>query len=273
MKTEKAISPDIKMPVLFIGHGSPMNAIEKNEFTKKLLMLGSQLPKPKAVLVISAHWLTKGTYVLASPKPKMIYDMYGFPEELYHIEYPASGSPEFASEVIKTANNFNIQFDFDWGFDHGNWSILRWLFPNADVPVFQMSIDYHKPMEYHYELANQLKSLREKGVIIIGSGNLTHNLRLVYFDNKDSKPIDWALEFDSKIKSFVDERNHKAILEYEKLGVAAKLAVPEPSHFIPLIYALGLQEKEELVSYIYDKFEYGTLSMRSFVITNEGILL
>jgi 4,5-DOPA dioxygenase extradiol len=255
-----------KMPALFIGHGSPMNAIEENEFTKTLLRLGAELPKPKAVLVISAHWLTRGTFVNASPKPKMIFDMYGFPDELYRVEYPAPGSPEFANEVRNIIKNVDVQTDYEWGFDHGNWSILKWLFPNADVPVFQMSIDYHKPMKYHYELAQELKSLRQNGVLIIGSGNLTHNLRIVHFENKNNQPDNWAFEFDSKMKSFLDEKNHNSIIEYDKLGAASRLAVPEPSHFIPLIYSIGLQDDEEKISYFYDKFEYGTLSMRSFVI-------
>jgi 4,5-DOPA dioxygenase extradiol len=255
-----------KMPSLFIGHGSPMNAIEENEFTKTLLNLNNELLKPKAILVISAHWLTTGTFVNASPNPKMIYDMYGFPDELYRVQYPAPGSPEFANEVRNLIKNVDVKTDYEWGFDHGNWSILKWLFPNADVPVFQMSIDYHKPMKYHYELAQELKSLREKGVLIIGSGNLTHNLRMVYFEDKNAQPVDWAFEFDSKMKSFIDDRKHNKIIDYEKLGSASRLAVPEPSHFIPLIYAIGLQDEDEQVSYFYEKFEYGTLSMRSFII-------
>jgi len=156
-----------KMPALFIGHGSPMNAIEENEFTRTLLKVGGELMRPQAVLVIS-----------------MIYDMYGFPNELYQVQYPAPGSPEFAKEVQQLIRNVDIQTDYEWGFDHGNWSILKWLFPNADVPVFQMSIDYYRPMEYHHKLAQELKSLREKGVLIIGSGNLTHNLRMVHFENQ-----------------------------------------------------------------------------------------
>ena len=254
-----------KMPALFIGHGSPMNAIEENEFTKTLLKIGNELPKPKAVLVISAHWLTTGTFANASPKPKMIYDMYGFPDELYRVQYPAPGSPEFVNEVRNLIKNVDVQTDYEWGFDHGNWSILKWLFPNSDIAVFQMSIDYHKPMKYHYELAKELKSLREKGVLIIGSGNLTHNLRIVHFENKNAQPDDLAFEFDSKIKSFLNKKNHNNIIEYNKLGAASKLAVPEPSHFIPLIYSMGLQDDDEQVNYFYEKFEYGTLSMRSFI--------
>ena len=257
---------DGKMPALFIGHGSPMNAIEMNDFTKTLLKLGSELPKPKAVLCISAHWLTKGTFVNVSPQPKMIYDMYGFPEELYQVQYSAPGSPETAEEVRKLITNTDVHPDEEWGFDHGNWSILKWLFPKVDVPVFQMSIDYHKPMQYHYELAEELRVLREKGVLIIGSGNLTHNLRVVHFEDKNSPPENWTFEFDSKIKLFLDKKDHKKIIEYEKLGAASKLAVPEPSHFIPLIYTIGLQDDDEQVSYFYDQFEYGTLSMRSFII-------
>ncbi len=255
-----------RMPALFIGHGSPMNAIEQNDFTLRLRKLGKELPKPKAVLCISAHWLTNGTYANISQRPKMIYDMYGFPAELYKIEYPAPGSPQFAKELINIVKKTAVASDVEWGFDHGNWSVMKWLFPDADIPLFQMSIDYHKPMRYHYELAKELRLLREKGVLIIGSGNLTHNLRSIDFSSKDAPVKDWALEFDTKICTALDNKNHEKIIEYEKLGAAANLAVPEPSHFIPLIYIIGLQDGDEQVSYIYDKIEYGTLSMRSLII-------
>lgn len=257
------------MPVLFVGHGSPMNAIEQNEFTLTLQKLGRKLPRPKVVLCISAHWLTSGTFVNISPKPKMIYDMYGFPDELYRIEYPAPGSPTTAQELVAVARKSRITPDNDWGFDHGNWSVMKWLFPEADIPVFQISIDYKKPMRYHYELAQELSFFREKDVLIISSGNLTHNLRVVDFSGKDAPVQDWALEFDSEIKSSLDDGNHDRIIDYESHGTAARLTVPEPSHFIPLIYAIGLQHKDEPVSCFYEKFEYGTLSMRSLIIGSD----
>jgi len=249
-----------------VGHGSPMNAIEHNEFTDVLQNLGKNLPHPKAILCISAHWLTKGTYVNVSAKPKMIYDMYGFPDELYNIDYPAPGSPEKGKELINVIKKTGVKSDKDWGFDHGNWSVMKHIFPKADIPVFQMSIDYHKPMRYHYELAKELSTLRKRGVLIIGSGNLTHNLQVVDLSGKDAQVQDWTLEFDANIKSFLDNGIHDSIIDYESLGASARMAVPEPSHFIPLIYTVGLQEKDEEVSYFYDKFEYGTLSMRSLVV-------
>ncbi len=253
---------DILMPVLFIGHGSPMNAIEENDFTRTLQKFGKTLPKPKAILCISAHWCTNGTYVNVSENPKMIYDMYGFPEELYKVVYPAPGAPDIAREVKGLIATTDVIEDKNWGFDHGNWSIMSRLFPKADIPLFQMSIDYYKPMDYHNNLAKQLSKLRREGVLIIGSGNLTHNLRIVDFPNINAKPLDWALEFDTKIKDFIDNHNHQGVIDYQKIGTSSKFAVPEPSHYFPLVYALALQEKNEPVSYFYEGFHYGSLSMR-----------
>lgn len=254
-----------KMPVIFVGHGTPMNAIEKNDFTRALRKLGENLPRPEAVLCISAHWLTRGTRVLVSPQPRMIYDMYGFPDELYRIEYSAPGSPQMAIELMNDVKSTEVKADETWGIDHGNWSVMLHLFPRADIPIFQMSIDYHRPMRYHYELAKQLFRLRKRGVLIIGSGNLTHNLNIVDFSGRDAPVREWAREFDFQIKSCLDAGNHDKIINYKQLGKSAELSVPEPSHFIPLIYAIGLQEENEKISYFYDKIEYGTLSMRSFV--------
>jgi len=251
-----------KMPALFIGHGSPMNAIENNDFTKTLNKLGKNIAKPKAILCISAHWMTKGTFVDISPNPKMIYDMYGFPKELYEVDYPTKGAPNFADEVTKLITSTKVEKSLDWGLDHGTWSVLKHIYPKADVPTFQLSIDYNQPMQYHYDLAKQLKELRKKGVLIVGSGNITHNLSIVDLHDINAKPRDWTLEFDSKIKKFIDNRNHQAIIDYQKIGSSAKLAVPEPSHYIPLIYTLALQEDKDEIDYFYDKFHYGTLSMR-----------
>ncbi len=192
-------NPKTKMPVLFVGHGSPMNAIGNNLFTKTLNQKGLSLPKPKAILCISAHWLSRGTFVNVSPYPKMIYDMGGFPKELYEIVYPAQGSPETAKEVQKLGSKTPIWEDLNWGFDHGNWSVMRHLFPKADIPVFQMSIAYDKPMQYHYDLANELKNLREMGVLIIGSGNVTHNLSRVDFSGENAPVQSWAKEFDESV--------------------------------------------------------------------------
>jgi len=255
-----------KQPVLFVGHGTPMNAIESNNFTKELISFGQGLPRPKSILCISAHWLTNGTYVNVSTKPKMVYDMYGFPDELYKVQYTADGSPETATEIQELISKTNVLSDTGWGYDHGAWSILKHLFPKADVPVFQMSIDYNKPMRYHYELAQELLSLRDRGVMVIGSGNITHNIRMVDLSDKEAPVQDWAQEFDSFIKNALDKRDHTKIINYSSLGKSAKKAVPEPSHLIPLIYAISMQADDENVSYFYDKFEYGTLSMRSLII-------
>lgn len=250
------------MPAIFVGHGSPMNAIEENDFTRILQATGKTLPKPKAILCISAHWLTNGTFVNASPKPKMIYDMYGFPEELYKVNYPANGAPKLAEQTKDIIENYNVKLDYDWGFDHGCWSVLRHLFSNADIPVYEMSIDYNQPMQYHYKLAKYLKNLRGKGVLIVGSGNITHNLRLVNMSDINAKPVDWALEFDTNIKQFLNEYNHQGLIDFHKIGSAARYAVPEPSHYIPLIYIAALQSKKENISYFYEDFHYGSLSMR-----------
>jgi len=263
---KKLVETEIKMPALFIGHGSPMNAIEQNDFTQTLQNLGQSLIKPKAIICISAHWTTKGTFVDVSPNPKMIYDMYGFPKELYNLKYSANGAPDIAYEISKTITDTTIQKSTDWGLDHGTWSVLTHLYPKADIPTFQLSIDYNQPMQYHYDLAKQLDKFRKKGVLIIGSGNLTHNLKIVDFHDINAKPRDWALEFDTKIKDFINDKNHKGVIDYQKIGSSAQLAVPEPSHFIPLIYTLALQDAKDEIEYFYDKFHYGTLSMRCLKI-------
>ena len=263
---EKLAETEIKMPALFIGHGSPMNAIEQNDFTQTLQNLGQSLIKPKAILCISAHWTTKGTFVDISPNPKMIYDIYGFPKELYNLKYPADGAPIIANEISKTITHTTIQKSTDWGLDHGTWSILTHLYPQAHIPTFQLSIDYHQPMQYHYDLAKQLNIFRKKGVLIIGSGNLTHNLKIIDFHDINATPRDWALEFDAKIKEFINDKNHKGVIDFEKIGSSSQLAVPEPSHFIPLIYTLALQDNKDEIDYFYDKFHYGTLSMRCLKI-------
>lgn len=254
---------DVKMPVLFVGHGNPMNAIEKNEYHKKWNEIGRVLPRPKAILVISAHWLTKGTRVTAMEKPKTIHDFYGFPDELFAQEYPAKGSPEFAKETQSAITKTKVQSDFEWGLDHGTWSVLLPMYPKADIPVFQLSIDYTQPPQYHYELAKELLKLREKGVLIIGSGNIVHNLNMI---NWNGKAYDWAIEFDLKIKKLIDDQNHICIINYKKLGSIAQLAVPTNDHYLPLLYVLALQTRNESVSYFNDKCEMGSISMRSLII-------
>ena len=251
------------MPVLFVGHGNPMNAIEKNEYHSKWVELGKTLPRPKAILVVSAHWLTRGTKVTAMERPKTIHDFGGFPQELFDAQYPANGSPEFAKETQTLITKTKVESDFEWGLDHGTWSVLLPMYPKADIPVFQLSIDYSEPPQYHYDLARELALLRTKGVLIIGSGNIVHNLGMIDWGGK---AYDWAIEFDEKIKVFMDERNHSGIINYEKMGSIAKLAVPTNDHYLPLLYTLALQEKNEIVSYFNAKCEMGSMSMRSVKI-------
>ena len=254
---------DEKMPVLFVGHGNPMNAIERNEYHKKWTELGKSLPKPKAILVVSAHWLTKGTKVTAMEKPKTIHDFGGFPDELFAQQYPANGSTEFAKETQSLITKTKVESDFEWGLDHGTWSVLLPMYPNADIPVFQLSIDYSQPPQYHYDLAKELSTLRKKGVMIIGSGNIVHNLGMIDWSGK---PYDWAIEFDGIIKKYIDEKNHQAIVDYDKLGKISQLAIPTNEHYLPLLYSIALQEKNENVSYFNEKCEMGSVSMRSLII-------
>jgi 4,5-DOPA dioxygenase extradiol len=254
-----------KMPVLFIGHGNPMNALYDNAFTKKLHSLKNSITTPKAILVISAHWLTRGTYVSTNPSPKTIYDFGGFPDELFKVKYEPKGNPELAKEIQAKINYTPIGEDTTMGLDHGAWTILKHIYPNADIPTFQLSIDYSKPASYHYELSKQLDFLRNKGVLIIGSGNIVHNLGMVDFNNP-TNAYDWAIEFDTTVKTYLDKGDDVSLINYEKLGKSALLSIPTNDHYLPMIYILGLKNKGEHVSYLYESMEYGSLSMRSFII-------
>ena len=259
---------ELKMPVLFIGHGSPMNAIEDNEFSQRWQQMGNEIPTPKAVVVISAHWLTKGTLVTAMPNPKTIHDFGGFPQSLFDVQYPAPGSPELATEIQKLITNPAVELDQDWGLDHGTWSVVRHMYPDADIPVLQLSIDYYKPAAYHYELAKQLLSLRKKGVLIIGSGNMVHNLRMVAWDklNEPEYGYDWALEMNDIFKNKISNGFHKELIQYEKLNKSATLAIPSPDHYYPLLYILALQSDNDKVTFFNDKAVGGSLTMTSVKI-------
>lgn len=251
-----------KMPAIFFGHGSPMNAVEDNSFTQKLAETGKLLEKPKAALVVSAHWLTRGTFVATAQQPQTIYDFGGFPKELYEIVYPAKGSPENAKLVQETVKKTIVTADGDMGLDHGAWTVLKHLWPEANVPVFQLSIDFFQSPRWHYELAQELKSLREKGIMIIGSGNIVHNLGRVNFENPFALPDDWASEFDETVKAKIDSHDHNALVNYLDLGKSARIAVPTNDHYLPLLYTLGLQDKEEAHSYLFEGFQNGNISMR-----------
>jgi 4,5-DOPA dioxygenase extradiol len=271
-KTKK--NPDIsgKMPVLFIGHGSPLNIILKNDFTSALAKLGKELPKPEAIMVISAHWLTRGTYVTCMERPRTIYDFYGFPQELYEIEYPSPGAPGQAGLVKELIKKAPVKCNSDWGLDHASWAVLKHMYPEADIPVFEMSLDYSfnewnpKPLQYHYELASGLAGLREKGILIIGSGNVVHNLGLIDFRNMDAKTYDWAVEFDEKLKFNLLHKNHRELINYKDMGEEAYLAVPTLDHYLPMIYAIALQGKNEPLTFVYEGFQNASISMRCFMI-------
>lgn len=257
-----------KMPVLFLGHGSPMNAIEENQFVAGFRNMAKTLPQPNAILCISAHWFTKGTKVTAMEIPRTIHDFGGFPKELFAVEYPAKGNPELAVETSQLLLPTEVELDEHWGLDHGAWSVIKHLYPEANVPVIQLSIDYSKSPQYHFELAQKLSALRHKGILIIGSGNIVHNLRLVDFYNMnvDNYGFDWAIEAREKVNSYLLDGNFQALIDYEKQGQALQLAIPTPEHYLPLIYTLGLKEKEEELSLFNDKLLGGSLSMTSVKI-------
>ena len=252
-----------RMPVMFIGHGNPMNAIDQNEYTNNWIKIGENLPRPKAILTVSAHWLTRGTAVTAMERPRTIHDFGGFPKALFEQQYPAPGSPEFAEITRNIVTKTEVQSDFDWGLDHGTWSFLLPMIPAADVPVYQLSLDYYKPLSYHYELAKELAVLRDKGVLIVGSGNIVHNLGKVDFSI--NKGYDWADEFDDTIRKFISAGDHNAVIEYEKLGTISKLAVPTHDHYLPMIYSLALVNRNEPMYFFNDRTDVGSISMTSFI--------
>lgn len=252
-----------RMPVLFVGHGSPMNAIEDNEFSQAWLEIGKRLPRPKAILCVSAHWETDGTAVTAMTNPRTIHDFSGFPEELYQKQYPAPGAPEWAAATRKLIRKTDVILDDAWGLDHGTWSVLCRMFPKADIPVFQLSLDFSKDAVYHYELARELDPLRDQGVLVVGSGNLVHNLRLMEWTDK---PFDWAVSFDQTVKKLIEQRDHTALIHYKKLGREAELSIPTNEHYLPLMYVLALQGNDESARFFSEKVTLGSISMRGVEI-------
>ena len=268
-KLSDTLTATDKMPILFVGHGSPTNAIEDNEFTERWKKMSTEIPVPKAVLIVSAHWLTKGTYVTAMEHPKTIHDFGGFSQELFDVEYPAPGSPEVAKETVSIIHSTTVGMDHDWGLDHGAWSVVKQMYPKANIPMLQLSIDYNKPAQYHYDLAKQLASLRSKGVLILSSGNMVHNLRMISVPGGDFSKInteygfDWAHEMNTIFKDKISNGDHKALIEYEKLSKSASLAIPTPDHYYPLIYTLALQDKNEVPTFFNDKAIGGSLTMTS----------
>lgn len=267
-KVTESYNSTEKMPVLFLGHGSPMNAIEENEFVTGWRNIGKTLPKPNAILCVSAHWETRGTYLTAMDKPMTIHDFGGFPKELFEVQYPAPGSPELARETKSIIKKTIVGLDDKWGLDHGCWSVIRHLYPNADVPVIQMSLDYYQSPQYHYDLAKELSFLRKKGVLIIGSGNMVHNLGLVNWEKIDEPGFgyDWAIEANETMKSLILSNDHKTLIDYKLQGKAFNLAIPTPDHFLPLLYSLALKEENEIVNIFNDKAVAGSLTMTSIKI-------
>lgn len=263
--TEHFQQDDHLMPVLFIGHGSPMNGIEDNDFSKSWAALGKEIPLPKAVLCVSAHWLTKGTAVTAMEAPRTIHDFGGFPKALFDVQYPAPGEPGLALETIQTIRKTAVIPDHEWGLDHGTWTVVRHMYPEADIPVLQLSIDYHRPPEWHFALGQELAALRRKGVLIIGSGNMVHNLGMVAWD-KLSDPeygFNWALEMNTIFKDRILQEDHQALVRYPDLHSAARLAIPTPDHYYPLLYTLGTRFPGEEPYFFNDRAVGGSLTMTS----------
>ncbi len=249
--------------MLFLGHGSPMNAIEKNRFTDNWQQLGRQLPKPTAILSISAHWETHGSFVTAMEKPETIHDFYNFPTQLYEMQYAAPGDPQLAKRVH--ALNQHIAFDHEWGLDHGTWAVICHLFPDADIPVLQLSLNQKLSPQAHFELAKELAVLREQGVLIMGSGNIVHNLRRIDFYNPNGG-FDWAETARESMVNLVESRQYEPLIRFREQGHDFKLAIPTPEHFLPLLYILGLQHRHDETLTFNDQSVMGSLAMSSFLM-------
>lgn len=254
------------MPTLFIGHGSPMNGIENNEFSQSWAELAKNIPVPKAVLVASAHWYTHGTFVTAMDFPTTIHDFGGFPKALFDVQYPVPGDPQLAAEIPGLIHSTPVALDHDWGLDHGTWTIVRHMYPDADIPVLQLSIDYTKSPEHHYKIAKEIYALRKKGILVIGSGNMVHNLRMLSWEMINGGGYDWALEMNDKFKNLIANGDHQPLINYRNLGKDAMLAIPTPEHYLPLIYTLGLKNDKEDITFFNDKAVGGSLTMTSVLV-------
>ena len=251
------------MPALFFGHGNPMNALARNAYTDAWSAIGASLPQPKAVLCVSAHWYLPGTAVTAMREPRTIHDFGGFPRELFDVQYPAPGSPELAERVRDLLAPVAVRLDHSWGLDHGTWSVLRHVFPQANIPVVQLSIDETQPPGFHYELGRMLAPLRDEGVLTIGSGNLVHNLHAYAWGRHQVEPFDWAMRFETQAKALLLKGDYAPLVHYEKLGRDAILSAPTPEHFLPLLYTMGLRRGDETVSFPVEGFDGGSISMLS----------
>lgn len=261
-----------KMPVLFLGHGSPMNALEDNVFTRSWAMLARQSPTPRAIVAISAHWLTRGLAVTAMARPQTIHDFGAFPRALFEVRYPAPGSPEVAREIAEFLQPLPVQLSQDWGLDHGTWSVLVHAFPNADIPVLQLSLDRTQPLEYHYELGRKLRALRERGILFIGTGNVVHNLGVMDWSGPDSV-YDWAGRFQDVVKSAIIQRRETTLVNFPALGQDAMRSIPSADHYLPLLYVLGLRDETDEVRFSTPVCVHGSLSMLSLLVHDRAALL
>src|SRR5487761_1019219 len=252
----------VRMPVIFFGHGSPMNTLASNRYTDAWRKLGASVPTPKAILAISAHWVTRGTAVTAMAKPRTIHDFGGFPQALYDVQYPAPGDPALAARVREVLAPLEVHLDQAWGLDHGTWSVLVHAFPDAGIPVVQLSMDGTKPARFHYDLGKQLAPLRDEGVLIVGSGNVVHNLMLMRRGD-DAANYDWSKRFNQQIRAALASGSHQALIDFERLGEDARLSVPTPEHYLPLLYIAALQATDEAITFAVDGYEAGSLGMLS----------
>lgn len=255
-----------RMPAIFFGHGNPMNALLTNAYSEGWSAIGATIPRPKAILSISAHWYLPGTAVTAMAVPRTIHDFGGFPRELFQVEYPAPGDPDFARHVQQLLAPVAVESDHAWGLDHGTWAVLCHVFPEADVPIVQLSIDETQPAAFHYELAKRLRPLRTEGMFVMGSGNLVHNLHAYAWGRHSVEPYDWALRFEAKARDLLLAGEHEALVNYEILGKDALLAVPTPEHYLPLLYVLGASIEGERVSFPVEGMDGGSVSMMSVQI-------
>jgi 4,5-DOPA dioxygenase extradiol len=251
------------MPALFLGHGNPMNAVRTTPYGEAWRALGALLPRPRAILAISAHWYTPDTRVTVNAQPRTIHDFGGFPPELYRVQYPAPGDPLLARKVQALLDPIDVKLDESWGFDHGTWSVLRHLYPNADVPVVQLSIAETEPAEFHFALGEKLAPLREDGVLIVGSGNLVHNLHAYAWGRHPQEPYDWALRFEATARQLMLEHDYQRLIAYEQLGADAALSIPTPEHYLPLLYVLGSEQGGEAISFPVSGVDGGSISMLS----------
>ena len=250
-----------RLPTIFFGHGNPMNALEQNAYTEAWSALGLRIGKPKAILSISAHWFVPGMGVTVSTAPRTIHDFGGFPRDLYQVQYPAPGAPWLAQRVQSLLAPLPVVLDESWGLDHGTWSVLRHVYPQADVPVVQLSIDARQPSTFHFELGKRLASLRQEGVLILGSGNLVHNLGAYAWGAAQPQPYDWALRFEAEARERIQAGELQSLVQYERLGADAQLSIPSPDHYLPLLYTLGAQQSDDGIVFPVEGFDGGSVSM------------